>query len=966
MADSGEEAGAPRPDEVEARVLAVVRGLARETGGERAERAVAPDASLEREVGLGSLERVELLARLERTFGRALDDGGLALDTPSALARALLAAPGAHPLRLPEPDAPEAGVATDIGPGTATLQESLFRHARLDPGRVHVHLHADDDAGEIALTYGRLWDDAAAVAGGLVARGVRPGDTVALMLPTGLDFLRAFLGILIARAVPVPIYPPVRLDRLEEYALRQSAILADAGVVLLVTIARARPVAALLSQAVPSLASVVTADELAAAGAPVGAPEGRGRDPAFIQYTSGSTGQPKGVLLTHDNLLANVRAIAEGLSLRPTDVGVSWLPLYHDMGLIGTWLFCLHHGIPLTLMAPTAFLARPERWLWAIHRRRATLSAAPNFAYELCARRVPDEALEGLDLSSWRVALNGAEPVSRATVERFAARFSRAGFRPEAMMPVYGLAECSVALTFPPVGRGARFDRVAREPFEREGRALAAAADDEAAVEFVAAGRELPGHEVRIVDDAGADLPERLVGRLVFRGPSMTAGYYRKPEATAAITLEGGWLDSGDLAYRAAGEVHICGRRKDLIIKGGRNLVPQEIEEAAAGVEGVRRGCVVALGLANPALGTESLVVVAETRATDAGERERLAAAVTAHVADAVGVPPDEVILVAPGSVPKTSSGKVRRAATLDLVRAGTIGRTGRTTVAQKARLARAAAREVLRPVVRGAGRGLYAAWLALALPAIVLPAWLAVVLVPSRRFAFAVGRLAARAVLRAVGCRLEARGLGLAELPRGAHVLAANHASYSDILALMALLPEDFVFVAKREVLSYPAIGAFVRRCRHVTVDRWDAQQSVADAEAASRALHAGERVLFFPEGTFVAATGLRPFRLGAFRAAAAAGVPVVPLALRGTRQVMRGDRSLPRAGRISLWVGEPVPPSGSAMADLVGLRDRVAAAIAAECGEPRLDLVSAGPLRSPSADSPGAGGEPRSRGPA
>jgi 1-acyl-sn-glycerol-3-phosphate acyltransferase len=447
------------------------------------------------------------------------------------------------------------------------------------------------------------------------------------------------------------------------------------------------------------------------------------------------------------------------------------------------------------------------------------------------------------------------------------------------------------------------------------------------------------------VDDVGADVPERVVGRLAFRGPSMTSGYFGKPEATAAVTLEGGWLDSGDLAYRAGGEVHVCGRRKDLIIKGGRNLVPQEIEEAAAGVEGIRRGCVVALGVANASLGTESLVVVAETRATEAAERERLAAAVTARVADAVGVPPDEVVLVGPGSVPKTSSGKVRRAATLDLVRSGAIGRAGRTTLAQKATLGAHAVREAVRPLVRGARRALYAAWTAVAVPLVLLPAWAFVALAPSRRAGFAAGRLAARALLRALGCRLEATGLE--RLPRGAHVLASNHASYSDVLALVALLPEDFLFVAKREVLRYPVVGSYVKRCGHLTVDRWDAQQSVADAEAVDRALRErGEGILFFPEGTFAAATGLRPFRLGAFRAAAAAGVPVVPLALRGTRQVMRGD-SLPRPGPISLRVGQPISPAGTGLADLVRLRDRVADAIAAECGEPRLDLVAGGPER-------------------
>jgi len=945
MADR-EAAGAtgPSPEAVLERVLDVVRSLARETGGARAERAVLPAASLEREVGLGSLERVELLARLERAFSRPLDDRALAIDTAAGLAEALLeGAPGAA-LHLPARE--EAlGAAADIGEGVRTLQESLFRHARLDPQRIHVFLH--DDAGEEQpITYGRLWDDAAAVAGGLRARGVGRGTTVALILPTGLDFLRSFLGILLARAIPVPIYPPLRLDRLEEYAARQSAILADAGVRLLVTIPRARPVAALLRRAVPTLDEVLTADELASAAAPLVGPDGEGPDPAFIQYTSGSTGRPKGVLLTHDNLLANIRAIGLGLDMRASDVGVSWLPLYHDMGLIGSWLMCLHHGLPLTLLPPTAFLARPERWLWAIHRRRATLSAAPNFAYELCVRRIPDEAIEGLDLSSWRAALNGAEPVSTGTLERFARRFSPCGFRPEAMMPVYGLAESSVALSFPPVGRGPRVDRVARRAFQEEGRAEPALPGDSGALEFVSGGRELPGHEIRIVDEAGRDVPERVVGRLVFRGPSVTSGYYRKPEATAAVTLPGGFLDSGDLAYRAEGEIHVTGRLKDLIIKGGRNLVPQEIEEAAAEVEGVRRGCVVAFGVENPSLGTEALVVVAETRADDEADRDRLTAAVVERISAAVDVPPDRVVLVVPGAVPKTSSGKVRRADARALFLSGGLGRPPRTTPTQKARLAAAAAGFTLSSALRRVRLLLYAVWLALTLPALALVARLLVSAVPRRRFAFALARHGSRAALRLAGCR--AAVLGRERLPRGPLVLASNHASYVDVLALIALVPLDLLFVAKREVLEYPLVGAFVRRCGHLTVDRWDALQSVADTQQVEDALRGGGAVLFFPEGTFVAATGLRPFRLGAFKAAAAAGVPVVPLALRGTRRVLRGDWTLPRPGRIELWIGEPVLPSGTDMAALVGLRDQVKDAIAAHCGEPRLDLVAAGPERS------------------
>ncbi len=221
---------------------------------------------------------------------------------------------------------------------------------------------------------------------------------------------------------------------------------------------------------------------------------------------------------------------------------------------------------------------------------------------------------------------------------------------------------------------------MSRAAFQRDGRADAAGTEDARALEFVSAGRALPDHEIRVVDDEARDVDDRAVGRLVFRGPSMTPGYYRKPEATAAITLPGGWLDSGDLAYRADGEIYVCGRRKDLIIKAGRNLVPQEIEEAAASVEGMRRGCVVAFGVPNEALGTETLVVVAETRARDAVERARLADAVTERVAAAVEVPPDRVVLVAPGAVLKTSSGKVRRSATREQFLAGALGGTQRTT----------------------------------------------------------------------------------------------------------------------------------------------------------------------------------------------------------------------------------------------------------------------------------------------
>jgi 1-acyl-sn-glycerol-3-phosphate acyltransferase len=928
------------PETAEARVLEIVSGLAFELGGPRARRAVAPDASLERDIGLGSLERVELLLRLESAFGVRLGEELLRLDTPAALARAV----GEGVPKEAEATRGRAATlqpARDIAPERAqTLHEVLWLRAQSEPDRPHVYMR-EDDGREHTITYGALHAQAAAVAAGLRARGVRPGATVALMLPTGADFLRCFQGILLARAVPVPIYPPLRLDRLEEYGERQSAILRNAGVTLLITIPKALGIGALLRARVPSLAHVVSPDEIALAAAPT-LPDGSGDDLAFIQYTSGSTGTPKGVTLTHDNLLANIRAITSALALRPSDVGASWLPLYHDMGLIGSWLFCLYSGVPIDIQSPLAFLSRPERWLWTIHKRRATLSAAPNFAYELCLRKVPDAALEGLDLSSWRCALNGAEPVNPDTLERFAQRFAPYGFRREALMPVYGLAENSVGLCAPPPGRGPRVDCVAREPFARERRAVPTPENDRSALRFVGVGAALPHHEVRIVDDGGRDLPSRHVGRIAFRGPSMTAGYYARPEATAAISLPGGWLDTGDLGYEADGEIFVTGRIKDLIIKAGRNLVPQEIEEAAGGVAGIRKGCVAAFGVADSRFGTESLVVAAETRATGAGERDGLIAAVTERVADAVGVPPDQVLLLTPGSIPKTSSGKIQRAATRELHAAGRLGRRTRTSWRTTTRLILATAAAGLRTHLAGILQIAYTAYVALA-SALVLVPLLAAVLVLSGRPLRWLTHHCARMLLRLVSRRVEV--VGLDNLPaRRPLLLACNHTSYLDVVVLTALLPVDVVFVAKQEVRTWPLVGRLVRRSGHPTVDRSDSQQSVADAAGIQETIAGGQNVLFFPEGTFTPAAGLRPFRLGTFKAAVEAGLPVVPVALQGLRSVLRPGSWRLRPPCPRLEIAPPVAATGADWRAIVDLRERVADAIAARCGEPRLDLVASG----------------------
>ena len=517
-------------------------------------------------------------------------------------------------------------------------------------------------------------------------------------------------------------------------------------------------------------------------------------------------------------------------------------------------------------------------------------------------------------------------------------------------MPTYGLAESAVALAFPPVGRGPVVRSVARLAFEEENRATLAD-NDRTALHFVSVGAPLPGHEIRLVDREGADAADETLGRLLFRGPSCTSGYYHNPEATARLIGPGGWIDSGDLAFRSHGELFITGRAKDLIIKAGRRLVPQEIEEAAGSIDGIREGCVAAFGVVDERIGTERLIVLAESHATSAPERNRLADAVVARVSEVVGVPPDVVAIVAPGAVPKTPSGKIRHAAARASFETGHVAHAPRLPARLRIGMARVELHRRLVAARRRVLRALDVLYL------LVVWAAAAVVLVPvfsvmlrllsPGRPVRALGRIVSRIVLAVSGCRLVVEGRE--RLPRhGPLVLVCNHTLYADAPALMAALPIDFVFATMKEILTWPGVGTFVRRARDPLVDRWHPLQGVADTSTIEARLRAGETVLFFPEGTFTPAAGLRPFRMGAFESAVATASPVLPIALRGTRRLLRAGAYIPTSGRIDVWIGSPIVASGTGWASALALRDQATDAIAAHCGEPRLDMVPAAPVRS------------------
>jgi len=908
------------PDAISAEeLLALLRALAIETRGDKAP-PIELDSRLIEDLGVDSLERVELNVRFDEAFGRRLDDAQLAaVATPREILAALQAAPLLHDRRIAvEAELPEEFFGSPDGATalTAVLDWHVDRH----PRRVHATLLVDDEHTE-TLTYGELRRRAQRAAAALAKAGLAPGQTCALMLPTSLEFFVSFCGVLYAGGVPVPLYPPA----LEDHLKRQAGILANCEAPLLVTVPEAKPLAHLLKPLAPTLRHVLTPADLD--GEPLTVPVGRAsEDLALLQYTSGSTGNPKGVMLTHAQLLANLRAMGRAVGAGPRDVFASWLPLYHDMGLIGAWMGSLYYGMHLVLMSPLAFLARPVRWLRAVSAHRATISAAPNFAFEICASRIDDRELAGLDLSSWKWAFNGAEAVSADTLARFAQRLAPLGFDARAITPVYGLAECGLDLAFPPPQRGMRVDHVDREALMLTGAATPIAADDPRATGIVACGSALPGYAIRVVDRSGRALPERRQGRVQFRGPSATAGYYRNAQATAEL-IDGDWRNTGDLGYLAGGELFITGRDKDLIIRAGHNLHPMELESAVGELPGIRKGCVAVFGAPDPRGATERVVVVAETRETEPQRQQQLRSRIQALAAELIDGPADDVVLAPPGSVLKTSSGKLRRAATRDAYADGRLGAGTRAVWLQLARLALRGAGMRLRQAGARAAQIAFGVWAWAVGATVAVFGWLGAVLIPGVTRRRALARRLARVGLRLAGVRLALEGE--MRLPAGPHVLVCNHASYLDAIVLTALLPPRYAFVAKRELSEHWLTKRPLRAIAAQFVERTETARSIEDTRALSACLAAGESLVFFPEGTFAEREGLLPLRMGAFVLAAQADVPMVPAVLDGTRKLLPARAVLPRPAAVTLRIGAPLTAAGFGWSDAVALRDQARQAL-------------------------------------
>ena len=544
-----------------------------------------------------------------------------------------------------------------------TVSAALVAAARTSGGAVAI----EHDGRSRSIPYTELLAQALLMAGALLAEGLLPNDRVALVAPEVSSFVAGFFAIGAAGLVPVPLVPPAQAGDVPTFARQTRQLLSASRAAAVLTTA---DVAGLLDLRDLNPAPRVLIIDALLRGPALDTPASASLDQvALLQFTSGSTAAPKGVMLTHANLHANIAAISgpHGLSIGPSDIGVSWLPLYHDMGLIGVLLTAIYTQVDVVIMSPVLFLKRPTAWLEVLSQYRGTISFAPNFAYELCLRRVKPSQIGTLDLSSWRVAGCGAEPVRADTLRAFGERFAAAGFKASSFVPSYGLAEHSLAVTF--CHHGVKVDSLDPGRLVRESRAVSIGDRRAPAVRLVCCGRPFPQHEIQIVDEDGQRLPERYVGRIVVRGPSVMAGYFENPGATAE-TLRGGWLHTGDLGYLADGELFVCGRTKDLIIRQGRKYHPPDLESAIADLRGIRPAGVVVFGI-NRADEGDQVVAVLEARTSMTPED--IIDHVRRRIRESAGLELDRVIIAPPGTIPHTTSGKVRRAETRARFEAGTL-----------------------------------------------------------------------------------------------------------------------------------------------------------------------------------------------------------------------------------------------------------------------------------------------------
>ncbi len=548
-----------------------------------------------------------------------------------------------------------------MGPAMSTI-ERLERCADNGTGvRFVGHSVAPD--GPFRLTWRQVHDEARSVGAALQAKGLLPGDHVAVLGPTSRELMTIVRGCWMAGIASMVLPLPMRMGSLEEFVRSTRARIRHGDAKLVLIDDQLAPFYDAVAGDPPivPMRSVLYGAPNVPSGDRLDVPAADPERLVILQYTSGSTSEPKGVMIPDRVLTANIDAASEAAELGGSDVMVSWLPLYHDMGLVGFLALPMTKGVELVQAAPQDFMAHPANWMQWISDYGGTATAGPNFSWVLATRAL--RRATDLDLSTLTLALSGAEPVDPKAVEAFVAAAEPFGFDAGSVFPAFGMAETAIAASFPKRGAGLQCDTVDRSLLEHErvAKPVEIVDPDDLAVRarrLPLLGTAVPGLELKIVEsDTFEELPERHVGELVIRGTSVTPGYYKRPDATKALFRDG-WLCTGDLAYMLDGQLVLCGRIKDVIIVGGRNVFPEDIERAVGGLDDVRAGNVIAFGMEGYK-GKESVVVVAEVR-TESVDAVR--SSIHHRTLEVSGLPPRDVMLVAPGTLPKTSSGKLQRA----------------------------------------------------------------------------------------------------------------------------------------------------------------------------------------------------------------------------------------------------------------------------------------------------------------
>ncbi len=905
------------------------------------------DSSFHEDLRLDSLTQVEFFSRIEKQFGVTLPEKAFThISTPRDLLEFILAAERLdHSKIASSVSRLMLRPASKIPHHPETLIDVLDWHAKNNPDRPHIKFYGDGAAGE-TMTYIDLKENAETLAAGLQQKGLRPKDTVMILLPSGKDYVVAFFAILIAGGIPVPLPPPSRHQHLQIHLFQHQNVFSSCQARFLITDEQTKTGTKEQNIELEFIRNLLTPDDLSSAAGRLIRPPLSGQDIAYLQYTPGVTGEPKGVALTHANVLANIQAIGEWGHLSSQDVLVSWLPLYHNMGLIGAWFISLFYAVLLVNMPPLFFLISPDHWLWAMHHFRATLAVAPNFAYAICVQQVNEENLQGLDLSLLKIAINSTEFVLPDTIEKFNARFSDFGFSSCAMTPMFSLAESTFALTLPPVERAVRIDQIERDAFAYSGHAMPTT-DQSRALQFVSCGSPLAGHEIRVVDTLGSELPERHQGRLEFRGPSAAAGYYRNPQQTRYLH-HGDWLDSGDLAYIANGELFVTGRAEELIHHRGRNIHPFELEQAISRLPGIIKGSVALFGHRSSHPRKHQLIVLAGTREQDAANLKAMRARIEEATAELTGAVPDDIVLTLPDVIPKTAGGQIRHTACRHLYETAFIDnayQAGRRQGKSRHPSMNAGHLRQWAQVVSSRLYGLF--FWTMALPFIAVT-WCFLMLCPIASWRWHFARRAAKTLFHLTGISIRVEGLDNLPPKHQPCIFVCNHSSYLDGFILMQVLPTKFSFVAKAGLARHFFSRTFLGRLDTIFIDRFDKEKGI---EGATNMVHQaldGKSFLIFPEGTFTRKAGLLPFHLGAFVTACDTGLPIVPVTLHGVRFLLRDKSWLPRHVAVSAIIDKPIDPNQflqtkkqpDRLSEILALRDAVREQMLKQVGEP--DLVN------------------------